>query len=100
VCARRDGRQAIAVGVLREHTGANAVGCSLSAMGLACALAGILLGAISVEISAFALGALGYGLATRSGDRAGQVLGVAAVVLCAVSVAIPWSDLPGLFLET
>ena len=53
-----------------------------------CALAGIL------------LGAAGYGLATRSGDRAGQVLGVAAVVLCAVSVAIPWSDLPGLFLET
>ena len=84
----------------REHAEGNAVGRSLCAMGLACALAGILLGGVSVEIPGTALGALGYGLATRSRDRTGQVLGVATVVLCAVSVAIPSFDLPGLFLES
>jgi hypothetical protein len=76
------------------------VGRSLSAMGLACALAGILLGGISVEIPGIALGVAGYGIATRSGDRAGQVLGVVVVVLCAASVAVPSFDLPGLFLES
>jgi hypothetical protein len=87
--------------VLREHAGGNVVGRSLCAMGLACALAGILLGGVSVEIPGIVLGAaVGYGFATRSGDRAGQVLGVATGVLCAVSVAIPSFDLPGLFLES
>jgi hypothetical protein len=77
------------------------VGRALCAMGLACALAGILLlEGVSVEIPGIALGAVGYGFATRSGDRAGQVLGVATVVLCAVSVAIPSFDLPTLFLES
>jgi len=85
--------------VSREHAGASVVGRALCAMGLACALAGIVLGVISVEIPGIALGAVGYGFATRSGDRAGQVLGVAAVVLCAVSTAIPSFDVPGLFLE-
>ncbi len=76
------------------------VGRVLCAMGLACALAGIVLGVISVEIPGIELGAVGYGFATRSGDRAGQALGVAAVVLCAVSTAIPSFDVPGLFLES
>jgi hypothetical protein len=86
--------------VSREHAGATVVGRSLSAMGLACALAGILLGGISVEIPGIALGVAGYGFAARSDDRAGQGLGVAVVVLCAVSVAIPSLDLPGFFLES
>jgi hypothetical protein len=86
--------------VLREHTGASVVGRALCAMGLGCALAGILLGGVSVEIAGIALGVAGYGFATRSGDRAGQALGVATVVLCAVSVASPSLDLPGLFLES
>jgi hypothetical protein len=86
--------------VSREHAGATVVGRSLSAMGLACALAGILLGGISVEIPGIALGVAGYGIATRSGDQAGQVLGVVVLVLCAVSVAIPSLDPPGLFLES
>jgi len=72
------------------------VGRSLCAMGLACALAG----SVSVEIPGIALGAAGYGFAARAGDRTGQVLGVVTVVLCAVSVAIPSFDLPGLFLES
>ena len=84
----------------REHAGASVVGRALCAMGLACALAGILLEGISVEMPGIALGAVGYGFATRSGDRAGQILGVAAVMLCAVSMAIPAFDFPGLFLES
>ena len=76
------------------------VGRALCAMGLACALAGILLEGVAVEMPGIVLGAVGYGFATRSGDRAGQVLGVTTVVLCAVSVAIPSFDLPGLFLES
>jgi hypothetical protein len=86
--------------VLRERIGAAVVGYVLSAMGLACALLGILLEGVSVEIPGVALGAVGYGLATRSGDRAGQVLGVVVVGLCVVSMAIPSLDLPGLFLES
>jgi drug/metabolite transporter (DMT)-like permease len=61
---------------------------------------GILLEGVSVETAGIALGVAGYGLATRSSDRAGQILGVATVVLCAVSMAIPSFDLPGLFLES
>jgi hypothetical protein len=86
--------------VSREHAGASVVGRALCAMGLACVLSGILLEGASVEIPGIALGAVGYGFATRSGDGAGQILGVATVVLCAVSMAIPSIDLPGLFLES
>ena len=86
--------------MLREYAGATLVGRSLCAMGLACALAGILLAGVPVEIVGIVLGAAGYGFATKSGDRAGQVLGVVVVVLCAVSAAIPSFDVPGLFLES
>ena len=58
------------------------------------------LGGVSVEIPGIALGAAGYGFATRADDWTGQVLGVVVVVLCAVSVAIPSFDLPSLFLES
>ena len=47
-----------------------------------------------------ALGDASYGFGASSGDRTGQALGVVVVVLCAVSVAIPSFDLPGLFLES
>ena len=85
---------------MRERTGAAVVGYLLSAMGLACALLGILLEGVSVEVPGIALGAVGYGLATRSGDRAGQILGVVVVALCVLSMAIPSLDLPGPFLES
>lgn len=85
---------------MREHAGATVIGRALCAIALACALAGILLEGVSVEIPGIVLGAVGYGLATRTGDRAGQVLGVATVVLCAVSMAIPSFGLPGFFLES
>jgi hypothetical protein len=86
--------------VSRERTGEAVVGYVLSAMGLAFALLGIFLESVPGEIPGVALGAVGYGLATRSGDRAGQVLGVATVVLCALSMAISSFDLPGVFLES
>ena len=73
----------------RECAGATAVWRAISTMRLACTVAGIV------------LGAAGYGIAARASDRAGQVLlGVLVVVLCAVSVAIPSFDAPGLFLES
>jgi hypothetical protein len=86
--------------VSREHSGEIVFGRALCAIGLACALAGILLEGVWVEIPGIALGAAGYGFATRSDDVAGQVLGVAAVVLCAVSMTIPSFDVPGSFLES
>jgi hypothetical protein len=42
------------------------VGRAISTIGLACALAGILLDSVSVEIPGIVLGAVGYGFATRS----------------------------------
>ena len=84
----------------REYAPASVLGRALCAMGILCALAGILLEGVSVEMAGIAFGALTYGFATRSGDRAGQVLGAATVVLCAVSMAIPSFDFPGLFLES
>jgi hypothetical protein len=60
------------------------------AAGLAHALAGI---------PGIILGAAGYGLATRSGDRMGQVLGVDTVVMCVLSMALRGLDLPALYLE-
>jgi hypothetical protein len=92
--------------VSRDVSGATAVGRSLCAMGLACYLAGILLADIPVEIPGIAMGVAGYGFAARAGDLTGQVLGVVVVVLCGVSVAIPFSvaipsfDAPGLFLKS
>jgi hypothetical protein len=46
--------------VSREHAGATVVGRALCVMGLACALAGILLEGVLVEIPGIALGAAGY----------------------------------------
>jgi hypothetical protein len=83
-----------------EYAGLTVVGRVIPTIGLACALAGILLNGVSVEIPGIALGAVGYGLATRSRDRAGQILGVAVVVLCVISMVIPSFDLPGSFLES
>lgn len=82
----------------REIAVPSVVGRALCAMGLACVLAGILLGGVPAEIPGIALGATGYGLSARSGDRAGQILGVTIVALCVASMALPSIDLPGLFL--
>jgi hypothetical protein len=65
---------------LREHTAGIVVGRSLSVMGLGCALAGIVLGGVSVEIPGIALAAAGYAFAAGASDRTGQVLGVVMMV--------------------
>jgi hypothetical protein len=49
-----------------EYAGVTVVGRAISTIGLACALAGILLDSVSVEIPGIVLGAVGYGFATRS----------------------------------
>ena len=78
--------------VKREYAGVTMVGRALCAMGLACALAGILLEGLWVEMPATVPGAADYAFAARASYRTAEVLGVVAVVLCAVSVAIPSLD--------
>ena len=43
---------------------------------------------IPVEYPGITAGALGYYFGLRGGDRLGQMLGIAAVVLCVVSMVV------------
>jgi hypothetical protein len=65
----------------------------LSVLGLLCALVGLfLINGISIEFPGIILGALGYFFCLQSGpqegSRAGQLLGVAAVVLSVISIVV------------
>jgi hypothetical protein len=65
------------------------VGIALSAMGIACALAGIfLMDGISIELLGIILGGLGYYFGLQREDRLGQTLGIAAVVLCVIALFV------------
>jgi hypothetical protein len=69
------------------------VGLVLGVLGVICALIGLfLINGISIEFPGIALGGLGYFFCLpsggRGGSRAGQVLGIAAVVLSVVSIAV------------
>jgi hypothetical protein len=69
------------------------VGMALGVLGLVCALIGLLLiNGISIEFPGIILGGLGYYFCLSSGgqggSRAGQILGIVAVVLSVVSIAV------------
>ena len=69
------------------------VGIALGVLGLVCALIGLfLINGVSIEFPGIILGGLGYYFCLPSGgqggNRAGQILGIAAVVLSIVSIAV------------
>jgi hypothetical protein len=69
------------------------VGLVLGLLGVVCALIGLfLINGISVEFPGIVLGGLGYYLCLPSGgqggNRAGRILGLVAVVLSVVSIAV------------
>jgi hypothetical protein len=67
----------------------SAAGRALGLIGLVLAAVGLfVLDGISVEYAGILLGALGYYFGLRAGDRVGQVLGIAAAVLCVISMGI------------
>lgn len=67
----------------------SAAGRVLGAIGIVLALVGLfVIDGISVEYPGIVLGALGYYFGLRGGDRVGQALGIAAAVLCVVSMLV------------
>ena len=71
------------------------VGRTLGLLGVVCAVVGIfVVEGISIEYVGIMLGGIGYYLGLTSQDRMGQILGIAAAVLNAVSMGI--SGLEGL----
>ncbi len=69
------------------------VGIALGVLGLLCALIGLLLiNGVSIEFPGIVLGGLGYYFClqsgTQEGSRAGQILGIVAVVLSVISIAV------------
>jgi hypothetical protein len=69
------------------------VGEVLGVLGVLCAVIGLfLINGISIEFPGIVLGALGYFFCLPSGgqggSRTGQILGIAAVLLSVVSIAI------------
>ena len=67
----------------------SAAGRALGVIGLVPAAVGLfVLDGISVEYPGILLGALGYYFGLRAGDCVGQVLGIAAAVLCVISMGI------------
>ena len=67
----------------------SAAGRVLGAIGIVLAAVGLfVVEGISVEYPGILLGALGYYFGLRAGDRVAQVLGIAAAVLCVISMVI------------
>lgn len=69
------------------------VGLVLGAIGVLCAVVGLfLINGVSIEFPGIILGALGYYFCLQSGNQggsgAGRILGIVAVVLSVVSIAI------------
>jgi hypothetical protein len=69
------------------------VGIVLGALGLVCAVIGLLLiNGVSIEFPGIVLGGLGYYFCLPSGvqvgSRPGQILGIVAVILSVISIAV------------
>ena len=71
------------------------VGRVLGLIGVVCAVVGIFyFEGISIEFVGIILGGLGYYFGLTSQDRMGQILGISAVVLSAVSIGISGLETP------
>jgi uncharacterized RDD family membrane protein YckC len=65
------------------------VGIALGVLGVFCAVLGLLvINGVSIEFPGIILGGLGYYFGLQGGNRAGQILGIVAVVLSVVSIVI------------
>ncbi len=69
------------------------VGIVVGALGVLCAVVGLLvINGVSIELPGIILGGLGYYFCLQSGNqggsRAGQILGIVAVILSVISIAI------------
>jgi len=72
-----------------------AVGRGLGLLGIICAAVGIFVAiGISIEYTGIMLGGLGYYFCLTGRDELGQVLGIAAAALCAVSMAVSGLEHP------
>jgi len=70
------------------------VGRVLGLLGVLCAVGGIfVVEGISIEFLGIILGGLGYYFGLTSQDRIGQILGISAAVLSAVSIGISGLDI-------
>jgi uncharacterized RDD family membrane protein YckC len=65
------------------------VGIALGVLGVLCAVLGLfVINGVSIEFPGIILGGLGYYFGLQGGNRAGQILGIVAVVLSVVSIVI------------
>jgi hypothetical protein len=65
------------------------VGILMGVLGVLCAVVGLfVINGVSIEFPGIILGGLGYYFGLQGGNRAGQILGIVAVVLSVVSIVI------------
>ena len=65
------------------------VGIALGVLGVLCAVLGLfLINGVSIEFPGIILGGLGYYFGLQGANRAGQILGIVAVVLSVISIVI------------
>jgi hypothetical protein len=61
----------------------------MGVLGVLCAVVGLfVINGVSIEFPGIILGGLGYYFGLQGGNRAGQILGIVAVVLSVVSIVV------------
>ena len=61
----------------------------MGVLGVLCAVVGLfVINGVSIEFPVIILGGLGYYFGLQGGNRAGQILGIVAVVLSVVSIVM------------